>query len=78
MKPKGNRKPKHKKLYNTGLVLQRGVDESVMIGDDIKVTLVKVEGMSVKLHFDVPKHIPIIRGEIFVAQQEESNQNQLD
>ncbi|RQW19202.1 carbon storage regulator [Bacillus sp. C1-1] len=57
------------------MVLQRSIDESVIIGSDIKVTLVKVEGSSVKLHFDVPKHIPIKRGELFLAQQEEEGKN---
>jgi len=54
------------------LVLTRKRDESIMIGDDIKVTVVDVRGDQVKLGIEAPRHIPVHREEIYREIQEEN------
>lgn len=46
------------------LVLTRKTDEQILIGDDIRITLVKVRGNSVRLGIDAPKNIRVVRGEL--------------
>ena len=46
------------------LVLTRKADEQILIGDDIKITLVKVRGGSVRIGIDAPKSVKIIRAEL--------------
>lgn len=47
------------------LVLTRKVGESVIIGDEIVVTILKVEGNSVKIGIEAPKNIKILRKELY-------------
>lgn len=54
------------------LVLTRKVDESIMIGDDIKITVVGVRGDQVKIGIEAPRHIPVHREEIYREIQEEN------
>ena len=51
------------------LVLSRHRDESVMIGDDVKITVVEIRGDKVRLGFDVPKIVPVHRQEVYEAIQ---------
>ena len=54
------------------LVLTRRRDESIMIGDDIRVTVVEVRGDQVKLGIDAPRSIPVHREEVYLEILEES------
>lgn len=54
-------------MARMGLVLTRQRDETVVIGDDIRVTVVDIRGDRVRLAFDVPKEIPCHRQEIYDA-----------
>ncbi|MBE3578102.1 MAG: carbon storage regulator CsrA [Limnochordales bacterium] len=54
------------------LVLTRKVDESIMIGDDVKITVVGVRGDQVKIGIEAPRHIPVHREEIYREIQEEN------
>ena len=54
------------------LVLTRKTNESIMIGDEIKVTVVEVRGDQVKLGITAPKQISVHREEIFLAIQKEN------
>lgn len=47
------------------LVLSRRVGESVVIGDGIIVTVVRVDGESVRLGIAAPANIPVHRQEVF-------------
>ena len=53
------------------LVLSRHRDESIMIGDDIVVTVVDIRGDKVRLGIDAPIQIPVHRQEIYDAIQRE-------
>jgi len=47
------------------LVLTRRLDESIIIADDIEVTIVEVRGDRVRLGVEAPKDIPVHRKEIW-------------
>ena len=47
------------------LVLSRSFDESIMIGDNISVTIVDVQGDKVKIGIEAPPEIPVHRQEIY-------------
>ena len=56
------------------LVLSRQKDESIMIGDDVEITIVDVRGDKVRLGINAPKEIPVHRREVFEAIQRERGQ----
>ena len=51
------------------LVLSRHRDESIMIGDDIVVTIVDIRGDKVRLGIDAPTTVPVHRQEVYEAIQ---------
>lgn len=53
------------------LVLSRKSDEEIMIGDDIRITVVAVEGTKVRLGIAAPREIPVHRSEVHDAIQRE-------
>ena len=53
------------------LVLSRHRDESIMIGDNIVITVVDVRGDKVRLGIDAPTDIPVHRQEVYDAIQRE-------
>jgi carbon storage regulator len=46
------------------LVLSRKQNQSILIGDDIAITVVQVQGNRVRLAIDAPKHVSIHRDEL--------------
>ncbi len=54
------------------LVLSRQRDESVIIGDNIVITVIDIRGDKVRLGFQVPKEIPVHRQEVYEAIQREN------
>lgn len=46
------------------LVLTRKLLEKVYIGDEICVTVVRVDGGQVRLGIDAPRHVPVVRAEL--------------
>ena len=54
------------------LVLSRHRDESIMIGDDIVVTIVDIRGDKVRLGINAPQDIPVHRQEVYEAIQREN------
>ncbi len=54
------------------LVLSRHRDESIMIGDDVVVTIVDIRGDKVRLGIDAPTDIPVHRQEVYDAIQREN------
>ena len=53
------------------LVLGRQKNESIMIGDDVEITIVDVRGDKVRLGITAPKEIPVHRREVYDALQRE-------
>ena len=56
------------------LVLSRQKDESIIIGDDVEITIVDVRGDKVRLGITAPKSIPVHRREVYEAIQREKSQ----
>ena len=54
------------------LVLTRKPRQQIMIGDQIVINVVEVQGENVRIAIDAPKDIKIYRGEIYRAIQEEN------
>jgi carbon storage regulator len=54
------------------LVLSRQRDESIIIGDNIVLTVVDIRGDKVRLGIDAPKEIPVHRQEVYEAIQREN------
>ncbi|MHC4646934.1 MAG: carbon storage regulator CsrA [Planctomycetota bacterium] len=59
------------------LVLSRGMEESIMIGDNIEVSVVGIRGKKVLLGITAPRCVPVHRLEIYQAihQQELSKRD---
>lgn len=49
------------------LILQRKTGESVVIGEDVRVTVVSIEGGRVRLAISAPSEISILRSELLDA-----------
>ena len=49
------------------LVLSRQRDETIVIGDDIEITVVDIRGDKVRLGINAPKHISVHRKEVYDA-----------
>jgi carbon storage regulator len=49
------------------LVLSRQRDESIIIGEDIVITIVDIRGEKVRLGISAPPHVPVHRKEVFEA-----------
>ena len=47
------------------LVLSRQRDESIMIGDDVEITIVDIRGDKVRLGITAPTEIPVHRKEVY-------------
>jgi carbon storage regulator len=47
------------------LILTRRIGETVMIGDDVTVTVLRVKGNQVRLGVNAPKSVSVQREEIF-------------
>lgn len=58
------------------LVLSREKYESIIIGDDIKITIVEIREGQVRLSIEAPEHIQVHRQEVYDAIQKESDQCQ--
>ena len=54
------------------LILTRRLGESIMIEDNIKVTVVDINNQQIKLGIDAPKHITINREEVAKKVKEEN------
>ena len=56
------------------LVLQRLPDESILIGDDIRVKVIKIRGDRVSLGVSAPKEVSIHREEVYEAVKREKSE----
>jgi carbon storage regulator len=56
------------------LVLTRKPNQSIMIGDDIEVSVLSVVGEKVRIGIHAPQDIPVFRTEIYVEIQREEGE----
>lgn len=56
------------------LVLSRQRDETIMIGDDIEVTVVDIRGDKVRLGINAPKNVTVHRKEVYEAIRRENRE----
>jgi carbon storage regulator len=54
------------------LVLTRRIGESIQIGDDVKLTVLAVQGQTVRMGIEAPKNIRVHREEIYEKIVEEN------
>lgn len=54
------------------LVLTRKKDQTLVIGDNIEITVLDIQGDQIRLGVDAPKSIKIFRKEIYLEIQEEN------
>jgi carbon storage regulator len=49
------------------LILSRKINEKIMIGDDISVSIIEIRGDQVRIGVDAPKAVKVFRREVFDA-----------
>jgi len=57
------------------LILTRRVGESLMIGDNVNVTVLGIRGNQVRIGVNAPKDVPVHREEIYERIQQEKSGN---
>jgi carbon storage regulator len=58
------------------LILTRRVNESLVVGDQVKVTVLALKGNQVRIGIDAPKHVEVHREEICKrVQQQRADEN---
>jgi carbon storage regulator len=53
------------------LVLTRKSNQSIMIGDDIEVSVLSIMGEKVRVGIQAPRDIPVFRKEVYLEIQQE-------
>jgi carbon storage regulator len=58
------------------LVLTRKSNQSIMIGDDIEVSVLAIMGEKVRIGIEAPRSVPVFRKEVYLEiQQERANED---
>lgn len=57
------------------LALARKLNQSIVIGNEIEITILEIKGDQIKIGIDAPKSVPIYRKEIYVQIQEENKKS---
>jgi carbon storage regulator len=55
------------------LVLTRKSNQSIMIGDDIEVSVLSIMGEKVRIGIQAPRDIPVFRREVYLEIQQEGD-----
>ena len=55
------------------LVLTRKAGQSIMIGDEIEVSVLAIMGEKVRIGIEAPRSVPVFRREVYVEIQEDQN-----
>jgi carbon storage regulator len=54
------------------LVLSRHINETIMVGDDVEITIVDIRGDKVRLGITAPQAVPVHRREVYDAIKREN------
>jgi len=54
------------------LVIGRKKGESLLIGEDVEITIIKIENGSVKIAINAPKEIKVLRSELYKEVKDEN------
>lgn len=57
------------------LALTRKLNESIMIGNEVEVTILEIKGDQVKIGINAPKAIPVYRKEIYIQIQQSNKES---
>ena len=57
------------------LVLTRKSNQSIMIGDDIEISVLAVMGEKVRIGIEAPRSVPVFRREVYVEIQDDSTES---
>jgi carbon storage regulator len=60
------------------LVLTRKSNQSIMIGDDIEVSVLAIMGEKVRIGIQAPRDVPVFRKEVYLEIKEETSEEQKD
>ena len=60
------------------LILTRRVGETVMIGDDVTITVLGVKGNQVRVGINAPKHVAVHREEIYERIKREQQSDEVE
>ncbi|HEV3230275.1 MAG TPA: carbon storage regulator CsrA [Solirubrobacteraceae bacterium] len=60
------------------LVLTRKSNQSIMIGDDIEISVLSVMGEKVRIGIQAPRDVPVFRKEVYLEIQRERQQPAAD
>ena len=55
------------------LVLTRKSNQSIMIGDEIEVSVLAIMGEKVRIGIEAPRSVPVFRREVYLEIREEAN-----
>jgi carbon storage regulator len=58
------------------LVLTRKANQSIMIGDDIEVSVLAIMGEKVRIGIEAPRSVPVYRKEVYVEIQRDAEAEQ--
>ncbi len=56
------------------LVLTRKAGESIVIGNQVRITVLELQGRQIRLGIEAPTEIPVHRGEVYERIKEENEQ----
>ncbi len=59
------------------LVISRKINENIIIGDNIVVTILAIDGDRIKIGIDAPRETTILRQEVFQAIQDQAKLQEL-
>ena len=59
------------------LILTRKVGESLLIGDDVSITILNIRGNQVKIGVQAPKDVSVHREEIYQRIQQTKDENKV-
>jgi len=59
------------------LILTRNIDQTLVVGDDVTITILGVRGNQIRIGIDAPKEVSVHRKEIYDRIQKEKISNKL-